>query len=65
MFLLNSLISSITKIKRRELLLSDEGDPEKLQVHVFGNRGFVGVETEGGAGHLSQSTAMDFGVSSS
>lgn len=65
MFLIISLISSKIKIKRRELLLSGERDPKKLQVHFFGNRGFVGVEVEGGAGHLSQSTAMDFGVTSS
>lgn len=65
MFLIISLVSSKIKIKRRELLLSDECDPKKMQAHFFGNRGFVGVEVEGGAGHLSQSTAMDFGVTSS
>lgn len=46
-----------------QLLLSEEDDPFMSQLHPFGNRGLDGAGVvEGGAGHSSQSLAMDLGV---
>lgn len=54
---------------RTQLLLSDEDDPFMSQWHPLGMRGLDGavvvVGSEGGAAHLSQSTAVDRGVTTS
>lgn len=55
-------ITNIAEISRSQLLLRNDDDALKSQLHSFG---FVGVEVAGGAGHLSQSTAMDLGVTTS
>ncbi len=47
-----------------QLLLRNEGDPFPFpmsQLHPFGFRGLAGGAADG-AGHLSQSTEMDLGV---
>ena len=50
------------EIRRSQLLLRNDEDPFKSQLHSFGMRG---VEVTGGAGHLSQSTAMDLDMTTS
>lgn len=64
-FLINSSIINITDIRRSQLLPRKEEDPFNPQLHSFGIRGLTGVVVAGGAGHLSQSTAMDLGVTTS
>lgn len=64
-FLMNASVTNTTDIRRGQLLLRKEPDPFKLQLHSFGIRGWTGVGAADGAGHLSQSTAMDLGVTSS
>lgn len=64
-FLINSSIINITDIRRSQLLPRKEEDPFNPQLHSFGIRGLTGGVVAGGAGHLSQSTGMDLGVTTS
>lgn len=64
-FLNNSLFSNMTELRRSQLLLSDEDDAFKSQLHFSGFPGFLGAAVELVAGHRSQFSPMDFGVTTS